>query len=230
MIGPVSLISSIQSSEQAESMPAGISLTDEILRAADRTDDPVLRIGSTAYTVGDASSGNGLIVVVGLPLPPDIGLAIRDIQSGAQRYWALLGARRRVRQTYLLVLLLLTGLTLFISSWLALFISKQVTQPVEALADAMDSMASGNYGSRVDIAAAGELGELVRSFNHMATDLENSRSQLEASTQQLSVANAAIDERRRELETVLETIPSGVATLDNDLKIRAGQPRLLRNV
>ncbi len=219
VVGPVSLLSSIQSSEEAESMPAGISLTDEILRAADRTDDPVLRIGSTAYTVGDASSGKGMIVVVGLPLPPDIALAVRDIESGAQRYWALLGARRRVRQTYLLVVLLLTGLTLFISSWLALFLSKQVTQPVEALADAMDAMASGNYGSRVDIAAAGELGELVRSFNHMATDLENSRTQLEASTRQLSAANAGIDERRRELETVLETIPSGVATLDNDLKI-----------
>ncbi len=90
---------------------------------------------------------------------------------------------------------------------------------MEALADAMDAMASGDYGSRVDIAVAGELGELVRSFNHMATDLQTSRTQLEASTQQISVANAAIDERRRELETVLETIPSGVATLDDDLKI-----------
>ena len=219
LVGPVSLISSIEANEQAESMPAGETLTDEILRAADRTDGPVLRIGPTAYSVGDASSRQGLIVVVGLPLPPDIGLAIRDIESGAQQYWALIGARRRVRQTYLLVLLLLTGLTLFVSSWLALFLSKQVTRPVEALADAMDAMASGDYGSRVDIATAGELGELVRSFNHMAADLEDSRAQLESSTYQLSEANIAIDERRRELETVLETIPSGVATLDNNLRI-----------
>jgi hypothetical protein len=110
-------------------------------------------------------------------------------------------------------------LTLFVSSWLALFLSKQVTRPVEALADAMDAMASGDYGSRVDVAVSGELGELMRSFNHMATDLENSRTQLQSSTYKLSEANAAIDERRRELETVLETIPSGVATLDNDLRI-----------
>ena len=215
----VSLLSSIQPNEQAEDMPAGVSLTDEILRAAERTDDPVLRIGQTAYSVGDAPSQNGMVIVVGLPLPPDVGLAVRDIESGTQRYWTLLRARRRVRQTYLLVLLLLTGLTLFVSSWLALFLSKQITQPVEALADAMDAMASGDYGSRVDVAASGELGELMRSFNHMATDLETSRAQLESSTFQLSEANTAIDERRRELETVLETIPSGVATLDNDLRI-----------
>ncbi len=179
----------------------------------------MLRTGPTAYTVGAASSRQGLVVVVGLPLPPDVASAMREIENGTERYWALLRTRRHVRQTYFFVLLLLTGLTLFVSSWLALFLSKQVTRPVEALADAMDAMASGDYGARVDIAAGRELGELVRSFNHMATDLQTSRSQLEASTQQLSIANTAIDERRRELETVLETIPSGVATLDNDLRI-----------
>ncbi len=215
----VSLLSSVQPNEQAQAMPAQVSLTDEILHAADRTDDPILRIGQSTYSVGDAPSQNGVVIVVGLPLPPDVGIAVHNIETGTDRYWALLRARRRVRQTYLLVLLLLTGLTLFVSSWLALFLSKQITRPVEALADAMDAMASGDYGSRVDIAASGELGELMRSFNHMATDLENSRIQLESSTYKLSEANAAIDERRRELETVLETIPSGVATLDNDLTI-----------
>ncbi|MHB1672990.1 MAG: sensor histidine kinase [Acidobacteriaceae bacterium] len=215
----VSLLSSVQPNEQAQAMPAQVSLTDEILRAADRTDDPLLRIGQSTYSVGNAPSENGMVIVVGLPLPPDVGVAVHDIESGTDRYWALLRARRRVRQTYLLVLLLLTGLTLFVSSWLALFLSKQITRPVEALADAMDAMASGDYGSRVDVAASGELGELMRSFNHMATDLENSRAQLESSTYKLSEANAALDERRRELETVLETIPSGVATLDNDLRI-----------
>ncbi len=216
--GSVSLVSDVDPMERPESN-AGQPLTAVILRAAERTDDTILRIGSTAYMVGAASSAQGRIVVVGLPLPPNAGQAIFEIQNGTRHYWTLLRARRRVRQTYFLVLLMLTGLTLFISSWLALFFSKQVTQPVEALADAMDAMASGDYGSRVDVAAGGELGELVRSFNHMATDLETSRSQLEASTGQLSFANAAIDERRRELETVLETIPSGVATLDNDLNI-----------
>jgi nitrogen fixation/metabolism regulation signal transduction histidine kinase len=217
--GTVSLLSSVRPNEQAQVMPEEVSLSDEILRAAERTDDPILRIGQAAYSVGDAASQNGVIVVVGLPLPPDVGIAVHDIASGTERYWTLLRARRRVRQTYLLVLLLLTGLTLFVSTWLALFLSKQVTRPVEALADAMDAMASGDYGSRVDVAASGELGELMRSFNHMATDLENSRTQLESSTYKLSEANASIDERRRELETVLETIPSGVATLDNDLRI-----------
>ncbi len=115
--GAISLVSTIDPKEDAERMPAGESLPLAILRAAQRTDNPILGIGHAAYSVGDASLLQGMVIVVGLPLPPDVGSAIHDIESGSQRYWALLGARRRVRQTYLLVLLLLTGLTLFVSSW-----------------------------------------------------------------------------------------------------------------
>ena len=45
----------------------------------------------------------------------------------------------------MILLLMMTSLALFVSSWLALFLSKQVTKPVEALADAMASIAGGNY-------------------------------------------------------------------------------------
>jgi two-component system nitrogen regulation sensor histidine kinase NtrY len=78
----------------------------------------------------------------------------------------------------------------------------------------MDAVAAGHYGHRVKVESTEELGELVRSFNRMAEDLEESRALAETSTTQLSAANRALEERRSELETVLETIPSGVVTLD----------------
>jgi hypothetical protein len=49
----------------------------------------------------------------------------------------------------------------------------------------------------------------------MAADLETSRQMAESSSAQLTAANQALEERRRELETILETIPSGVVTLDD---------------
>jgi hypothetical protein len=84
---------------------------------------------------------------------------------------------------------------------------------VEALADAMDEIAAGKLGKRVGVDSSGEMAELVSAFNHMAQDLESSRLAAESSREQLSVANQALEERRRELETILETIPSGVVTL-----------------
>ena len=75
--GTVSLVSSVRPNEQAQVMPEQVALSDEILQAAERTDDPILRIGQAAYSVGDAPAQNGVVVVVGLPLPPDVGMAVR---------------------------------------------------------------------------------------------------------------------------------------------------------
>ena len=80
-------------------------------------------------------------------------------------------------------------------------------------------IAAGEYAHRVELLATAEMGELVRSFNHMAADLEASRQLAETSSAQLTAANQAIEERRRELETILETIPSGVVTLDSSGKV-----------
>ena len=142
-----------------------------------------------------------------------------NLRKNADAYWVLYSERRQIRDLYMLLLLMMTSLALFASCWLALHLSKQVTKPVEALADAMEAIASGDYAHRVKESATEELGELVRSFNHMAADLEDSRRAVEESTVQLSAANTALEARRSELETMLETIPNGVATLDADRRI-----------
>ena len=126
------------------------------------------------------------------------------------------------------MLLLITVFVFFSSVWLALFLSKQITRPVEALADAMDEIAAGKYEHRVGLVASGEMGDLVRSFNHMAADLDASRQLAESSSAQLTAANLAIEERRRELETIVETIPSGVVTLDGAGVVLQVQSRLCR--
>src|ERR1700744_2879960 len=189
------------------------TLGTTVLRAAQRSDVPMLVTGKDEYVLGQASTGDGGIVVAALPLPSGLSATVEDIRSGARDYEILYRDRRRIRTTYLLLLFLLTTLVFFASSWLALFLSKQVTRPVEALADAMDAVAAGHYAHRVKVASTEELGELVRSFNRMAEDLEGSRALAETSTTQLSAANRALEERRSELETVLETIPSAVVTL-----------------
>ena len=191
--------------------------TRTVLRAAQRSDAPILVTGKDEYVLGAAATGDGGLVVAALPLPAGLSETVQDIRSGARDYEVLYRARRKIRSTYLLLLFLLTTLVFFSSSWLALFLSKQVTRPVEALADAMDAVAAGHYAHRVKVAASEELGELVQSFNRMAEDLEESRALAETSATQLSAANRALEERRSELETVLETIPSAVVTLDPNM-------------
>ncbi len=199
--------------------PGSGPLTAVVLEAAQRSDQPALVVGNNDYILGAASTEDGGVVVVGLPMPGGLSATVADIRSGARDYWLLYSMRNRVRSTYVLLLVLLTALTFFASSWLALFLSKQVTRPVEALADAMDEIAAGHYAHRVRVETTEELGELVQSFNHMAADLEESRTLAETSTIQLSAANRTLEERRSELETVLETIPSGVVTFDPQMRV-----------
>ncbi|WP_263368149.1 sensor histidine kinase [Edaphobacter bradus] len=190
-----------------------------ILTTAQRSDEPVFSVGDTDYALGLATAKPGVTVVVGVPMPRGMAETMTNLRKAADAYWTLFRSRRQLRNLYMLLLLMMTGLALFSTSWLALHLSKQVTKPVESLADAMEAIAAGDYGHRVKESATEELGELVRSFNHMAADLEGSRRAVEASTVQLSAANTALEARRSELETMLETIPNGVATLDQNRRI-----------
>jgi two-component system, NtrC family, nitrogen regulation sensor histidine kinase NtrY len=183
-----------------------------ILAAAQRND--LFSQGGVDYALGTAATSQGGLVVVGLPMPPGMSASVFRFQQAVDDYAKSYGQRRQVRLLYLLLLLMMTSLALFACVWLALHLSKQVTKPVEALGDAMEAIAAGDYGHRVGESATVELGELVRSFNNMAADLENSRRAVETSNLQLSAANASLEARRSELETMLETIPNGVATLD----------------
>jgi nitrogen fixation/metabolism regulation signal transduction histidine kinase len=190
-----------------------------ILAAAQRSDLPIFSQGDTDYALGTAGMKQGGIVVVGIPTPFGMSATMTHLQEADDNYWTLHRSQRQVRNLYMLLLLLMTTLALFACSWLALHLSKQVTRPVEALADAMQAIAAGDYARSVGESATEELGELVRSFNHMAADLEQSRLAVETSNQQLSAANSTLEARRSELETMLETIPNGVATLDTDRRI-----------
>jgi len=189
-----------------------------LLTVAQRTDEPILVVDSgqekREYASGIAATPGGRLVVVGLPMPQGLSDTASQIRTGASEYWMLFRSRNSIRTTYFFMLLLITTLVFFSSMWLALFLSKQITRPVEALADAMDEIADGKLDKRVFVDSSGEMAELIAAFNHMAQDLETSRHMAESSREQLSAANQALEERRRELETILETIPSGVVTLD----------------
>ena len=189
-------------------------LSANVLSTAQRGDEAVFNVGGQEYALGMSATASGKVVVVALPMPKGLSQTVARIRAGADEYWELFRSRNRIRTTFILLLLLITVFVFFSSVWLALFLSKQITRPVEALADAMDEIADGKYDHRVSLLATGEMGDLVRAFNHMAADLETSRFLAESSSAQLTAASQAIEERRRELETIVETIPSGVVTLD----------------
>jgi PAS domain S-box-containing protein len=211
---PASLLSWFNEGEQGTATPLKGPLSTNLLATAQTNGEPVLKVAGQDYALGMSGTASGKVVVVALPMPHGLSQTTARIRAGAAAYWDLFRSRNSIRSTFFLMLLLITVVVFFSSVWLALFLSKQITRPVEALADAMDEIADGKYDHRVALITTGEMADLVSSFNHMAADLEASRQLAESSSAQLTAANLSIEERRRELETIVETIPSGVVTLD----------------
>jgi two-component system nitrogen regulation sensor histidine kinase NtrY len=182
----------------------------------------------TEYILGSSRVGPHGKILVAMPLPAAFSETIHEIETSQQHYFELAQQRKLVRRTYMGMLALLTMLVLFAATWLALFLSKQVTRPVAALAEATQEISRGRLDYRIETSATDELGQLVRSFNRMAEDLESSRKQIVASTAELGEANQELDERRRHMETILESIPTGVLTLDAERRVTRVNPALRR--
>jgi len=178
-----------------------------------RGEHPQFEWGQASYIVGAAPAVHGTVLVA-MPLPTRFAETVHQIQESQHRYVELARQRKLVRRIYLGFLLLLTVLVLFASTWLALFLSKLVNRPVAAIAAGTEAISKGQLDYRVDIRATDELAELVRSFNSMAQQLESSRRQIEESSRELGAANEALEGRRRYIETILESIPTGVVSID----------------
>ena len=178
-----------------------------------------VKMAGREYLLGTARVGDNGRILVAMPLPPQFSATLRQMDANQRMYFELARQRKLVRLTYMGLLLLLTVLVLFAATWLALYLSKLVTRPVAALAEAMQEVSRGHLDYRVDMVAQDELGQLVASFNRMASELEASRRQLEASSREVADANVALEQRRRHMETILESIPTGVLSLDANRRV-----------
>ena len=185
-------------------------------------------IADREYVVGSARVGSGGRVVIAMPLPENFRAAITRIEASEKKYYELSQQRKRVRRFYMGFLLLLTMLVLFASTWFALLLSKMVTRPVAALAEATQEISRGNLTHRIAVPATDELGELVTSFNRMAEELEGSRREIEASSRRVTDANVELEQRRRHMETILESIPTGVLSLDANHQVTRVNDALVR--
>jgi len=170
------------------------------------------------YITGSAPFDGGRLYV-GRKLRPDFLAGFNTIESETDNYQQQRTHIRLYKNQILLALLLITVLLLFSTTWVALFLSKQVTVPIQALAEATQEITRGNFDYRVTVQAQDELGTLVSSFNDMTAQLGEGRRQINEFTRNLQQAFEERERRRKLMEAILENIPTGVLSLDAEGKI-----------
>ena len=168
-----------------------------------RTSEPVL-FDSRGFDAAVAAFPDGRKLVIMPDLYAEENVS-RMVDDSLAKFDELKQSERRIRQIGLSTLGVLTFMLIFASSWTALYIARGLTVPIKALAEGADRIAQGNFGHRVEVLAEDELAILVESFNQMSAKLEENSAELE--------------DRRRYIETVLQSLPTGVISFDKSNKV-----------
>ncbi|HUS10839.1 MAG TPA: ATP-binding protein [Pyrinomonadaceae bacterium] len=174
------------------------------------------------------SDSERLIVVPLRRAVTDLGDTISGSQS---EYRKLVARQHRVRSLALSTLGLMTLMLLFVSSWVAIYLARGIATPIKALAEASKEIARGNLSHRVTTVAEDELALLAHSFNQMTAQLADNRSRIEAGSEALREKNLTLEERRDYIETILQSLSTGVVSLDEEdcvTTINAAAGRMLR--
>lgn len=114
-------------------------------------------------------------------------------------------------------------IAVFVSIWVmvilgAVFNALIITQPIKELLVGVKNIAAGNFKQRIDLPPAGELGELIFSFNEMAERLESYEEQ---NIEELTAQKA-------KLETLVSTIADGAVLLDTNMQVILVNPTARR--
>ncbi|SLJ88528.1 sensor histidine kinase [Novosphingobium mathurense] len=171
------------------------------------------------------SNANKIVAVV--PIERDSGVYLyaarsNDLVSLSQgqhaenivQAYEVLSNRARVLQLRFNVALFVASLALVgLAVWFALRFADRQVKPLYELVDAARSVGSGNFSLRIEgRTGADEIGLLNRAFNRMT-------AQIEKQTQALLGVNRQLHERRVFIEAVLESVTSGIISLDERNRI-----------
>jgi PAS domain S-box-containing protein len=220
----------IAQSRAALSAPEGAELEQLLQQARSANSDNESLADNKDFDAAKVTlpDGKQLIVSTLWRGGTDLGQTISGSQS---EYQKLVERQRRVRWLGLSTLGLMTLMMLFVSSWVAIYLARGIATPIKALAEASHEIARGNLAHRVDAVAEDELAMLADSFNQMTSQLEDNRRNIEAGSAALLEKNLTLEERRNYIETVLESLSTGVISLDEDdhvTTINAAAERMFR--
>jgi signal transduction histidine kinase len=96
----------------------------------------------------------------------------------------------------------------------SVLLTRQVTRPLSETRDAAIRVASGDYAATVPVKSRDELGEVARTFNYMAEEIEHYVGE--------------IQEQKSRLEAVLQASPEAVVATDPDERVTMVNPAAAR--
>ncbi|MBN3889296.1 MAG: response regulator [Nostoc sp. JL31] len=116
------------------------------------------------------------------------------------------------------ITILLCIVAFLVATRIGILTARWVIKPILQLNRSAKKIAQGEWEETPDIQRSDELGELAKSFETMAKQLQASFSALEAKNAQMQVLNEALSHNQSQLTQFLEAMPVGVLIIDAEGK------------
>ncbi|HMM80589.1 MAG TPA: ATP-binding protein [Pyrinomonadaceae bacterium] len=186
---------------------------DELSKVVDsihagQTEDANFRDGR-GFDVAMAKMPGGRTLVI-IPDPFGEQTVSQIVDSSLREFDELKEKQVTVRQVGLLTLGVLTFVLMFASSWIAFYVARGITIPIQALAGGAKEVAGGHLGYQVNALAEDELELLIAAFNEMSATLASNSTEL--------------TERKKYIETILASLPTGVVAFDSENRVTSINP------
>ena len=164
------------------------------------------------------------VVVVDAYVPESLLAKMEGISRQYTEYRQVKALRNPIKVGAYLFVAVVTVMILFGATWFGFYVARGITVPIQRLAEATEAVAHGDLNVRLDVKATDEIGTLVDSFNRMTADLKGSKSKLEEANVSLRQSNVELDRRRAYTQAVVDTIASGVLSIDKSGAITTFNP------
>lgn len=142
-----------------------------------------------------------------------IGYQVDQFQQQASVGSRLITTKLKEYRQQSSIILLVTVLITALAAWL---LTRGISRPLQRLRDGVLKLQNDDTGSRVPVTGDDELAELATSFNAMAAELEQRKSNLIATLEQLQESRQAILDERNFKESILESISSAITTFSSN--------------
>ncbi|MEO5734787.1 MAG: ATP-binding protein [Rubrivivax sp.] len=147
------------------------------------------------------------LLMVVQPLPRALAANALAVQAAYSEYQQRALARDALRRMYIGTLTLALILAVFAAVLLAIVLGNQLARPLLLLADGVRQVAEGDLTVKPVFKSNDELGGLTRSFAAMTAQVADAREAVQRGMGQLEGA-------RTRLQTILDTLTSGVVVFD----------------
>ncbi len=151
--------------------------------------------------------GEKAVLCVSLRIDPRLSEAFRTVKDGFREYEQAKFFRNPLRSSYAITLAMITALILFAAIWIGFYVAREISVPIQRLAEGTQAVARGDYDFQIRVSGDDEIAFLVNSFNRMTADLKGSRQDAER--------------RRNFIETILSNLAVGVIALDKNDRVTA---------